>query len=190
MSSGVVFVEEASAAEAVAALATRLGFRDRVQIIPHEGKSDLERSFSRKIAAWRFPADIRFVVARDNDGANCTALKHRLQTLVPTDIAPRVKIRLVMQQLESWYLGDLEALALAGLLSATTAMANNGRGKFREPDRLTNASEIFGRLCGAPGKIAAARSIGPYLIPDRNRSISLGHFVDALHWATEGERSG
>ena len=43
------------------------------QCVPHEGKSDLDRSISRKLAAWRIPGD-RFVIVRDNDSANCIDL--------------------------------------------------------------------------------------------------------------------
>ena len=38
--------------------------------VPHEGKSDLDRSIPRKLSAWQIPGD-RFVVVRDNDGADC-----------------------------------------------------------------------------------------------------------------------
>ena len=35
-------------------------------VIPHEGKSDLERSIPRKLKEWREP-DVHFVIMRDND---------------------------------------------------------------------------------------------------------------------------
>lgn len=49
--------------------------------IPHEGKSDLDRSIARKLAAWRIPGD-HFVVLRDNDGADCIAVKKSLASVM------------------------------------------------------------------------------------------------------------
>lgn len=44
--------------------------------VPHEGKQDLEKSIPRKLQAWREPG-VRFVVLRDDDGADCRALESR-----------------------------------------------------------------------------------------------------------------
>ena len=48
--------------------------------IPHEGKSDLERSISNTLRQWQEPA-ATFVVVRDNDGGDCFELKKRLRQL-------------------------------------------------------------------------------------------------------------
>lgn len=40
-------------------------------LVPHEGKSDLDKSIPRKVKAWREPG-VRFVIVRDNDGADCS----------------------------------------------------------------------------------------------------------------------
>ena len=37
--------------------------------VPHEGKSDLDRSIPRKLSAWQIQGD-SFVVVLDNDGAD------------------------------------------------------------------------------------------------------------------------
>jgi hypothetical protein len=50
-------------------------------LVPHEGKSDLDRSVPVKLKAWREPGT-RFVIVRDNDGADCIATKRRLLGLV------------------------------------------------------------------------------------------------------------
>lgn len=178
---GVVMVEERSAHVAVEAIAAGMGLSDRIVVVPHDGKADLERSFVRKIVGWHHPGDVRFLVSRDNDGADCQELKTRLLALVPPLHAPRVKIRLVMQELESWYLGELEAVSAAGLIDEAVVR----RRKIGDPYRLTNASEIFGRLCSYPGKIGAARLIGPHLSLVRNRSQSFKNFLSALAWVAE-----
>ena len=82
------------------------------QCVKHEGKSDLDRSIPRKLSAWRIPGD-RFVIVRDNDSADCIKMKARLQALCELNGRPETLVRLVCQELESWYVGDLQALALA-----------------------------------------------------------------------------
>jgi hypothetical protein len=115
----VVLAEEPSGQIIAECLAQKLNLTDRIICLRHQGKSDLELSFPRKIRSWGGPRRPRFVVMRDNDGADCLRLKARLMELVPPNAVPQVKIRLVVQELESWYLGDLEAVKQAGLLSST-----------------------------------------------------------------------
>lgn len=182
---GVIFVEEQSAERFIEAIALRLDISDRLKIVAHEGKQDLERSFARKIPAWRFPANVRFVVTRDNDGADCAILKARLCELIPMQFRQRVRIRLVMQELESWYLGDLNSVAAAGLIDQNKADRLNRMKTYRDPDRLGNASEQFAKVAGKRGKIDTAKRIGPLLNIDENRSTSFRHFIDALRWAAE-----
>ncbi|WZB61935.1 cytoplasmic protein [Achromobacter xylosoxidans] len=103
--------------------------------IPHEGKSDLDRSIARKLAAWRIPGD-HFVVLRDNDGADCIAVKSRLQALCAQGGRPETMVRLVCQELEGWYLGDLAALAAAFDEPKVDTPAH--RKRFKDPDAWQN----------------------------------------------------
>ena len=50
------------------------------QCIPHEGKRDLAKSVPRKLRAWREPG-VRFVVMRDQNGADCRQVKAQLVEL-------------------------------------------------------------------------------------------------------------
>src|SRR5580698_6282898 len=74
-------------------------------ILEHNGKSDLEASYPRKMREWREP-NVKFVILRDNDGANCRKLKRQLISKIPHG-TPEFLIRIVCQELESWFLGDL-----------------------------------------------------------------------------------
>lgn len=66
-------------------------------LVPHEGKSDLDRSFPKKLANWREPG-VRFVIVRDNDNANCLELKsHLLKCCIP--YGHQVTVRLICQEL-------------------------------------------------------------------------------------------
>lgn len=77
--------------------------------VPHEGKSDLERSIPHKLRGWE--PGVRFAVVRDNDGGNCRALNRDLRTLCRAGHRDDTLIRIACQELEAWYLGEPDALA-------------------------------------------------------------------------------
>lgn len=181
MNEVVVFAEEASGRIVAEALAATLGLDSRIRCIEHQGKSDLEKSFPRKIRAWGGPA--RFIVMRDNDGAVCTHKKAALAERVPPEALDRVKIRLVMQELESWFIGEPEALREANLIDAGLAAKWPSKAKFRKPDNILRAKNVLHMQIKTHGQIELARLLGPRLRPERNRSPSFHAFVAALRWA-------
>lgn len=169
--------------ETLRALLPRL-FPDWVEdehwmVLTHRGKTALEASIPRKIRQWNRPAD-RFVILRDNDGGDCIGLKGRLRALAAARPESEVLIRIVCQELESWFLGDLQAIRVA--MGRLPVHARQDSSTFREPDRLTNAAAELGRLTGIPGKLARAAAIARHLDvdPARNRSRSFGVFVSGL----------
>jgi hypothetical protein len=182
----VVFAEEPSGQIIAECLAQKLNLADRIICLRHQGKSDLEASFPRKIGSWGGPRRPRFVVMRDNDSADCLQVKVRLMGLVPPNTVQRVKIRLVVQELESWYLGDLEAVKQAGLLSGADRDYLGRKSILRNPDSIGNAKQMFKSKIASDGQIALARRIGPHLSLKSNRSRSFHAFVGALRWAAQG----
>jgi hypothetical protein len=176
----ILLTEEESMNLTVRALIPRLcpgaeEFRHWV-VISHNGKLDLDRSFPRKIQSWREPG-ASFIVLRDNDGADCTKLKRALRDRVPESATP-VIIRLVCQELESWFLGDLDAVAAAyPQASRHASFRTIGN---RDPDSLTNASEILTNLTGTAAKRIRAAAIAEQLDPERNRSKSFAVFMRSV----------
>lgn len=145
-------------------------------IIHHQGKSDLERSYPRKMREWREPG-VRFIIFRDNDGADCVALKQRLVSKIP-DNAPEYLVRIVCQELEGWFLGDLDAVA-AAYPSAARHQSFKSLSK-KDPDKLTNASELMKHLTGTQAKVSRASMIAQHMQPANNRSTSFHVFVKGL----------
>ena len=152
------------------------------QCIPHEGKSDLDRSIKRKLKAWRIPED-RFVVVRDNDNADCRDLKTRLLQLCRQAGRPQTLVRLVCQELESWYLGDLQALATAFDLPRIDTPAM--RKRFAQPDDWQKPSAEVKRLAPTFQKISGARTIAPCLNTVGNLSHSFRIFADGVRGLAE-----
>lgn len=156
--------------------------RDNWQCIPHEGKSDLEKSIPRKIRAWRTPG-VQFVVLRDQDAADCIKVKQKLIDLCLNAGRPDTLIRIVCRELESWFLGDLNAVEQGLGLNGIAAYQN--RKKFRNPDLLRNAAKELQRLTSMPGKVGPARSIAPYMNIETNSSQSFHVFINGLRMILE-----
>lgn len=142
--------------------------------VPHEGKSDLDRSIPRKLSAWRVPGD-RFVIVRDNDNADCLQIKARLQALCLASGRPETLVRLVCQELESWYVGDLKALAAAFANPKLDTPAL--RRRFATPDDWQKPSVEVNRLVPTFQKGSGARSMAACMHDTGNRSKSFNVFV-------------
>jgi hypothetical protein len=146
-------------------------------LIPHPGKSALEASIPKKVRAWREPG-VRFMIVRDNDGANCADVKARLLERIPASSERPIRVRIVCQQLESWLLGDSDAIVAA---FATAGRHPSFRTwTARNPDELTNAAQLVQELTGTRAKVSRAGAIASHIDPSRNRSHSLGVFLDGL----------
>jgi len=144
--------------------------------IPHEGKSDLDKSIATKLKAWRIPGD-RFVIVRDNDNAHCIDLKARLREICITNGRPDTLVRLVCQELESWYLGDLKALALVFNQRLDIPAL---RKRFADPDICQKPSNELKRFIPAFQKITAARLMAQQLSETSNLSRSFNVFITGL----------
>ena len=150
---------------------------EHFQCVAHEGKSDLDRSIPRKLAAWREPG-VRFVIVRDNDNAVCVEIKTRMCKLCGEAGRPDTLIRLVCQELESWYLGDLKALAAA--FDQAKANTPAQRKRFVDPDAWQKPSVEVKRLVPRFQKISGARAMGDQLDVLRNRSRSFQVFASGV----------
>ncbi len=174
----VFLVEERSIAEVLETLLPRLLPEEiAYQVVPHEGKSDLERSIPHKLRGWKEP-EVRFVIVRDNDRADCKALKARLQQVCSANGRPDTVIRLVCQELEAWYLGDLNAVAQAyGRLGLGRSQERN---PYRNPDQISSPSQLLQKLIPEHSQIAGAKAIAPYMSLEQNRSHSFHVFVQGV----------
>ena len=180
------------------ALLPRLLPQDRTfEVHAFQGKSDLLGKLEARLrgyAAW-LPADWRIVVVVDRDDDDCRALKRQLEV-----ISRRVRLRtrtragnaqwqlvnrIAIEELEAWYFGDWEAVC-ATYPRVSDRIVNQAG--YRDPDGIAGGTwEAFERVLqrhgyfrGGLGKIEAARALGAAIDPARNRSVSFGHFRDAV----------
>ena len=152
--------------------------------ISHEGKQDLEKSIPRKLRAWQEPG-VRFVIVRDKDEGDCRQVKAALYSLCQAGLRPDSLVRIACHELEAWYLGDADALAVA--FGKTSLRGLSRKARFRDPDSVSRPSDAIRRLVPEFQKVSGARLMAQHLSHDGNRSRSyqvLLEGIDAL--ATDG----
>ncbi|MFZ3130971.1 MAG: DUF4276 family protein, partial [Desulfosporosinus sp.] len=171
----VFLVEEPSMKEFLKAILPRV-LPDNVwfTIIHHEGKQDLERSIPKKLRAFRQP-ETRFVILIDQDSNDCLLLKNRLLELCDEGGRENCLIRIVCHELESWFLGDLEAVEQAYNLN--TLSRRQREAKFRQPDRFGNPAQVLKLLAPAYQKVSGARAVSKHLKLSENESHSFAVFL-------------
>lgn len=177
----VVFLEEPSAKRMLDVIIPKLlpeGMS--FKCIPFEGKSDLEKQVSSKMRGWKKPNSV-FLVMRDQDAGDCKVVKKRLLDLCAASFCNENQylVRIACHELESFYLGDLDAVRSAGFKVTLTKKFKNG---YKEPDLIASPAEELSKITsGEYQKIAGSAAIAPYLKLDgTNASKSFNVLVDGI----------
>jgi len=148
-----------------------------LKFVVFEGKQDLEKRLPIRLRAW-LRDDAKFVVLRDKDSGDCFKIK---QNLVETCVAagkPNVLVRIACCELESFYLGDLKAVAQA--IGPSSLSKRQGKSKFRDPDKLANPSQELKKIAPEYQKISGSRAIGPLLDINQNSSRSFNALITGI----------
>ncbi len=179
----IFMTEERSMEEALLNILPKIDIffknKENFQIIPHEGKQDLEKSIPRKIRAWRDTSYIqyKFIIIRDNDNSDCLNVKNKLNQLCVDNDRNNVLIRIAMQELESWFLGDLNAVDQA---FKTKMSSKQNTRKFRNPDSINNPSQVLSKLLNNKSKISWSKNISNYMNINNNKSTSFNVFKSGV----------
>lgn len=194
-----ILVEEQSAEEALRHLLPRLlKNRARAKVINLGSKYKLLKVLPKRLAAYaqRIAGgeSLRVVVLVDRDDDDCERLKAELERMaatagLPTKSSPAaneqfvVLNRIVVEELESWFIGDPDALRKA--FTSLPAISQKA-GIFRNPDN-GGSWEALHRFLKKHGiykssfpKIDAARHIAPHLKVEQNNSRSFQVFVSGM----------
>jgi len=182
----VLLTEEQSMGECLKVVIPQL-WPDSMQgvdwlVFSFQGKSDLKKSIPKKMREWDY-GNPHFIILQDKDGGNCVAIKQELCKIAYPHNKP-FHVRIVCHELESWLLGDLEAIRRAYPQAEVQDKA-----KFRNPDRLGNASQELERLIKTETKVQPAKSIGQYFDLTRNKSKSFNVFIGTLKQLIEKDQS-
>nr|MCM0590498.1 DUF4276 family protein [Gloeotrichia echinulata DEX184] len=149
--------------------------------IAHQGKQDLTKSIPKKIKAFNFKPDTKFIIVHDQDSHDCKKLKADLLQLCQEAGKPEAMIRIICRELESWFLGDLTAIEKAYGLKPQSLNKKQYQNKFRYPDRLNSAKEELRKLVPEYYPGTHSKAIAPYLSLTENKSRSFQVFLDGIN---------
>lgn len=174
----VAFLEEKSAEAFLKVILPKLTQQAiELRCQTFEGKQDLEKNLERRMRGWLAPGS-RFLVLRDRDSDDCRAVKKRLSEICRKAGHPEALVRVACGELESFYLGDLGAVAAA----FDCKVPSSRLAKYRSPDKLANDAQELRRLTGGQyQKVSGSRAIAPFLKLDgTNRSESFNALVAGI----------
>ena len=150
-----------------------------VQYIPFEGKTDLKNQLKKKIRHYNNPHAC-FIVLCDQDSDDCKKLKQKLKEKIPSDKRDRTRIRIACRELESFYLGDLDAVKEGLGMQKITLPAKY---KNLSPDEIPDEkpSGILEKITQDKyQKVSGSRAIAPHLSIKENTSPSFRVLVKAI----------
>lgn len=166
----VFFLEEPSAEDFLRGILPKIL---PASIMPHflvfEGKQDLEKQLVRRLRHWN-RENSHFIIMRDQDSGDCREIKQRLLALCAEAGKPTTTVRIACRELESFFVGDWQAIASA--FNKPNLAAHDRSAKYRNPDALGSPSQELKRTLPGYQKRDGARRIAPHLNPALNRSNS------------------
>jgi len=190
-----LFVEEASMAIALRTLVPKIRADLTFNIYEFQGCQDLLGKLPNRFKGYRswFPPNWRIIVLIDRDRKNCLALKRQILNMAKQaglrsqalrNATPQVLVRLAVEELESWFFGDIPALC-AAFPGVSPDLGK--RAGFRDPDAIKDTWEQLERVLQRAGyfrgglqKIRCAREVTQHMEPASNLSHSFRVFRDGL----------
>lgn len=171
------------------------------EVHPFQGKADILGKLEARLRAYSkwLPENWRVVVVVDRDDQDCLDLKRRLEAMAEhAGLVSRARgkhrtwqlvNRIAIEELESWYFGDWQAVRAAYPNVPDGIVRKRG---FRDPDAITGGTwEAFERVLTRHGyfetglrKVEAARVLGKLVEWQRSSSHSFVLFCNAILEAT------
>lgn len=193
-------LEEPSSEEALRHIIPKLDVgKCKIEYRNLGSKYKLLKQLPQRLAAYRAMIDkgddVRIVVLVDRDNDECQELKRTLEsharnaglrTKSAPDVARRFHVvnRIAIEELESWFLGDLPALRRA----FSSLPSKLPRRLSANPDNVSGGTwealhsflKNHGIYRNSYPKIEAARKIAPHLDIENNRSRSFRVFISGV----------
>ena len=150
------------------------------QIKAFRGKQLLLPAIPRLLNSWREP-NTQFFILIDNDNKDCIQLKNKLVFDCLQANRSDTVVRIVCQELEAWYLGDLFAI------KSYSPLKKSFKGQLKQiednkliPDEIQRPSKVLEAHLGNLIKSDIAKYMGKNITLEGNSSVSFGSFVQAL----------
>ncbi|MEI6445417.1 MAG: DUF4276 family protein [Nostocales cyanobacterium ELA583] len=152
-------------------------------------KNNLLKKLPERMKAYAnfIPDDWRIVILIDEDRANCLELKNKLcdaSSIVTKKKGNIVLYRIVVEELESWFIGDVAAIR-AEYEKIPASLPQQA--KFRDPDAIKGGTwEELDKILKKYGyetglqKMNFAQKVSPHMDVENNQSRSFQVFRDEL----------
>ena len=152
-------------------------------------KNNLLKKLPERMKAYAnfIPDDWRIVISVDEDRANCLELKNKLcdaSSVVTEKKGNIVLHRIVVEELESWFIGDVAAIR-AEYEKIPASLPQQA--KFRDPDAIKGGTwEELDKILKKYGyetglqKMNFAQKVSPHMDVQNNQSRSFQVFRDGL----------
>jgi len=192
-----ILVEEQSMEETLKILLPRMLVPETTyRILNFQGKKNLLKHLPARLRGYRWISDdYRIVILLDEDRQDCIELKQQLENAaqqagLSTKTSAsgsqfQVLNRIVVEELEAWFFGDIDAIRQAYPRIPATLSSTS---KFRHPDAIPGGTwetlektmQRYGYFKSGYLKIEAARAISTHMDPKHNMSKSFQVFRDGL----------
>lgn len=154
------------------------------RIFVFEGKRDLEKRFAGKIQNYGGikGENYYYLILIDQDGADCKKLKEKYEKLIKEKIKREISvlIRIACHELESFYLGDLDAVENALRIKIPGKQDSK---KYREPDQIEKPSDFLKKITKSEymKSVEQSKKIGSLLKLDgSNKSKSFNALIKGI----------
>jgi hypothetical protein len=144
-----------------------------------EGKNDLQKNIPSKVkylSHWNHEK-VGLVIMQDQDSADCKILKQKLVELCEKNGNCNKLVRIVCRELESWFIGDFEAIN--GAYQNFKYQNYVNKAVFRTPDNC-NAYEELRKILPEFQKVGGAKKIAPHIRIEANKSESFQQTISGL----------
>jgi hypothetical protein len=153
-------------------------------VYKHQGKKDLEKGLRTTLPSISKIPGSRILITRDQDSGDCKDVKTRLNEIAFEFCQCPYLIRIVCHELESWFLGDLNAIKC--VFPRVNADAYRNKAELRNVDKVVSPNEYLLKIIPEYNgrkylpKLETAEKISPYLDLDNNTSASFNISISAI----------
>jgi hypothetical protein len=180
-----IFTEETSAEKCFEAILPKIILDSQsFKILAHGGRENLKKALKTTLPKISESNGVRILITIDQDKHDCKNLKKELQEIIQKNCRCSYKIRIVCKELESWFLGDLEAISKA--YPRFRADKYRNKSDMRNVDAINSPSKkllkIITQLEGRKflSKNELSEKISNHLDLTKNTSNSFNQTVQAI----------
>lgn len=154
------------------------------RIYPHQGKEDLENALKKTLPSISKIPGSKILITRDQDNNDCVQLKTYINDMVKNNCHCEYSIRIICKELESWFLGDMQAIEKAYPRFKADNYIN--KAEFRNVDKIQYPNRQLLKLLPEYAdrqtlpKLEVSENISKHLDIDNNLSSSFYHTIAAI----------